>query len=101
MPIFFTQLSTELSAKHRHLQEASSQLEKLLGEIENGRAELKSLDQALGAQRTALAVANRAADKRKEETKALNKEAEELLKGMSSLEIIWHNTFTHVGRLKG
>ena len=65
-----------LTSKQRQLEDTSAQLDKLLTETENGRAELKSLDQALGAQRTALAVANRAADKRKEETKALNREAE-------------------------
>ena len=70
-----------LTSKQRQLEDTSAQLDKLLTETENGRAELKSLDQALGAQRTALAVANRAADKRKEETKALNREAEELVKG--------------------
>ena len=51
------------------MEEASSELDKLVSDAENGKAELKSLDQALGAQRTALAVANRAAEKRREETK--------------------------------
>ena len=86
--IFTLQLTTSLSSNQRLVADSSSDLARLGSDLENGRAELKSLDQALGAQRTALAVANRAAEKRREETKALAKEAEEVIQGRSTVHCV-------------